>query len=159
MEQMKWYTFLLILLIGFIIITIFQNPKPITRYIQGKTDTLIISDTVTVNKVKYKVMWDTTTIVINDSGKIALDSIRSHWQDFELKADTNIACLGKVRLNRSMFEFDSISITYPKVFINRVDTIQTDKFIEVNQPFYKDTWFWSTVGAVGIIITKLLTGV
>lgn len=151
---MKPKDLLLILLIGFIIYTLFRKEKVHTLYtfVGGLPDTTIIRDTISIPK-SYKVtITKFDTIVIDSTGKIDYNAITSSWERFELKADTNIKCLGKVRLSRSMFEFDSVDITYPKILITQIDTIKLNT--EVRPPFYKNEWFWATIITAGISILR-----
>ena len=136
--------FLLVICVGMLYYYI-CNEKVIapTEYVVGIPDTLILHDTVTIKSIKIKTIFDTTTIIVDSTNKILYDSIRTLWQRFDLRADTNIACIGKVRLNRSMFEFDSVGIYYPKILIKQIDTTKITK--EIIQPFYEDYWFWTAI--------------
>lgn len=142
-----------LLLIGYSIFLLY-NPliKTEIEYRKGEPDTVIVRDTVYLPEYKFKTIFDTTTI-IDSSGRINYDSIRTLWCDYKLEADTLLGVIGKVRLNRSMFEFDSTFIYYPKITIKQIDTIAITKTIGLSEPFYKDTWFWTTLGlAVGLLI-------
>ncbi len=153
---MKLQNLLLVLLIGFIIYTIFRKDKVETHYafVGGLPDTVIIRDTVSIPK-PYKVAitkWD--TIVIDSTGKIDYNAITASWERFDLKVDTNIGCLGKVRLHASNYEFDSVNIYYPNTTIRQVDTIKVSEIVE--NKFYNNQWFWVSVGlTVYSIINKL----
>jgi hypothetical protein len=41
------------------------------------------------------------SIVIDSTGKIDYNAITASWERFDLKVDTSIGCLGKVRLHAS----------------------------------------------------------
>jgi len=153
---MKAQDLLLILLIGFIIYTIFRKDKVERHYafVSGLSDTVIIRDTVSIPKSYRVQVAKFDTIIIDSSGNIDYNSITASWERFELKVDTNIACLGKVRLHASNYEFDSISIYYPKVTIKQVDTIKISNII--SKKFYEDEWFWTTVGIGILTIIKSL---
>jgi len=153
---MKSKDLLLILLIGFVIYTIFRKEKVHTSYtfVGGLPDTTIIRDTISIPK-SYKVtITKFDTIVVDSSGKIDYNAITASWERFDLKADTNIGCLGKVRLHASNYEFDSINIYYPKTTIKQIDTIKINEL--VNKKFYENEWFWVSVGVTTLtIISKL----
>ena len=153
---MKLQNLLLTLLIGFIIYTLLRKDKVETHYafVGGLPDTVIIRDTVSIPKPYRVAITKFDTIVIDSTGKIDYNAITASWERFELKADTNIACLGKVRLHASNYEFDSISIYYPKVTITQIDTIKISEII--NKKFYENEWFWTTVGIGVLTIIKSL---
>ena len=147
-------TIIAIILVIIIAYTFLRKDKVIKDYafVGGLPDTVEIRDTVRIPQL-YKVsITKFDTIVIDSTGKIDYNAITSSWERFELKADTNIKCLGKVRLSRSMFEFDSVNITYPKILITQIDTIKLNT--EVRPPFYKNEWFWATIITAGISILR-----
>lgn len=153
---MKPKDLLLILLIGFIIYTIFRKEKVYTSYafVGGLPDTTIIRDTVSIPKPYRVQVTKFDTIIIDSSGNIDYNSITASWERFDLKVDTNVACIGKVRLHVSNYEFDSVNIYYPKVMIKQVDTIKISEII--NKKFYENEWFWVSVGVTAFtIINKL----
>lgn len=151
---MKPKDLLLIVLIGIIIYTFLKKDKVYTAYsfVGGKPDTVIIRDTVGIPKPYKVAITKFDTIVIDSIGNIDYNSITASWEHFDLKADTNIGCSGKVRLKSLFYEFDSVKIYYPKETITRIDTIKINELD--NKKFYEDHWFWTTVG-LGIAIIFL----
>ena len=147
-------TIIAIILVILIVYAFLRKDKIKEDYIfvGGIPDTVIIRDTVRIPK-PYKVAitkWD--TIVIDSIGNIDYNSITASWEHFDLKADTNIGCSGKVRLKSLFYEFDSVKIYYPKETITRIDTIQINELND--KKFYEDHWFWTTV-SLGIAIIFL----
>jgi len=145
-------TIIAIILVILIVYAFLRKDKIKEDYIfvGGIPDTVIIRDTVRIPK-PYKVAitkWD--TIVIDSIGNIDYNSITASWEHFDLKADTNIGCSGKVRLKSLFYEFDSVKIYYPKVEITQIDTIKINEIID--KKFYEDTWFWTSVSlAIAVI--------
>ena len=156
MKSKNLLLILLIVLIGIIIYTIFRKEKVKTVYtfVNGLPDTTIIRDIVSISK-SYKVtITKFDTIRIDSIGKIDYNSITASWERFNLKADSNIGCLGKVRLHASNYEFDSINIYYPKTTIKQVDTIKISEI--VNKKFYENEWFWVSAGLIVYSVIKEL---
>ena len=149
-------TIIAIILVIIIAYTFLRKDKVIKDYtfVGGLPDTVEIRDTVRIPQL-YKVsITKFDTIVIDSTGKIDYNAITSSWERFDLKVDTNIACIGKVRLHASNYELDSVNIYYPKVIIKQVDTIKINELI--NKNFYENEWFWVSVGVTAFtIISKL----
>lgn len=147
---------IIILLLGLFLYNSFTSePEQVIQYREGEIDTVVVKDTIyskeTLYRIKTKV--DTVFVSIDSSGILRYDSIRTAWSNYKIEVDTLVGVLGKVRLNGSMFEFDSTSIYYPKYYMTKVDTIKLPVIKKVSKEFYEDEWFYATILA---ILSRLL---
>lgn len=116
-------------------------------YLPGKIDTVFNQDTVYLDKPIY---------IPSDTVEIDSNGSKSFSTAFSIEVDSSVGVKGKVGFKEPLFSFKDIEIWYPKVTITKVDTLLKTVTNVVEPYFYENTWFWTTVGAVAVIILTLL---
>lgn len=151
MKILNYLTIIFFLFLGgFIIVNLLKEEKAFvkTKYIVGEET--IFRDTIYIeDKSQY------TEIAKVDSIKTDSTNYEIYSTKFNLGTDT-LGVKGEVTLSteHDIFLFDSIEYRYPKTIINRVDTLE---FIQsIDKPFHQDPWFYTTIGASGILLLILL---
>lgn len=138
---------LLLITIG-VIVYLIANPRTITEidivYKEGKKDTLFVIDTIAIN--------DTVFVFQSDTVEIDSKGSKSFTTAFNIPVDSLVRVKGEVGFKEPNFTFKDIEVTYPKVEITRVDTLEKTITIEKPRVFY-DTF---EVGfAIGVLLTTL----
>jgi hypothetical protein len=115
-------------------------------YLPGKIDTISTKDTVYLDKPIY---------IPSDTVEIDSNGSKSFSTAFSIEVDSSVGVKGKVGFKEPLFSFEDIEIWYPKVTITKVDTLLKTVTNVVEPYFYENTWFWTTVGAVAVLILTL----
>lgn len=116
------------------------------EYLPGKVDTVFNQDTVYLDKPIY---IPSDTIEIDSNGS------KSFSTAFSIEVDSSVGVKGEVGFREPLFSFKDIEIWYPKVTITKVDTLLKTVTNVVKPHFYEDTWFWTTIGAIAVLILTL----
>ena len=77
----------------------------------------------------------------------------SYWSQFKLGTDS-LGVKGKVTFDMEEFTFRDVVFNNQKIIQTRIDTMETTKTLR--KPFYKDSWFWtSVVLTIALIVGSL----
>lgn len=131
------------------------------RVLPGRTDTVFVEglpDTVLLTKWNTKVVRVLQPVGLKDSSRVdtvlraGSDSLRFGVTTFP-EVDSLRIEAGWITSVREIYKVDTLRLF-------RRDTLLTVKKIEVAAPlpFYEDGWFYSTVGAVGVIALLIFGG-
>ena len=138
-----------------------EKEEPDVKMIPGRTDTVYVEgspDTVVFTKWNTKVIRIAEPLNYGDSSRADTvlrtggDTLRLGLTTFPEVDSIRIEAEWSARV-REIFRVDTLRLF-------RVDTLLREKRIEFPAPlpFYDDGWFYSTVGAVGIIALLLFGG-
>lgn len=163
-----WFPLILGAIICFALMSLFTEPEIITEteteYIYGDT-TEIINLRFSLDSIKYLFNSHRDSIKkikpIFVNGNTRIDTLFDtvylpvHWAHFNLGSDS-LGTSGKVTHIQSNFIFDEIKYRYPEKIKVVVDTVKEMKTVTLEEPFYKDNWFYSTVGLILLILKGIL---
>ena len=96
-------------------------------------------------------------------GKTRIDTfyktkyIPVHWTYFNLGTDS-LGTSGKVSYSQEQFSFSDINFRYPETIKTVTDTVKQMTTIEIAEPFYKNSWFYTTISTIAAFIFAITWG-